>query len=218
MGPWSRSFVAAVVGRAERPSDEALAGVSDLTVEVGVIRARVGECTVTVGADPVPPRIWAAMTRFARGRGPLEEAVAGRIQSVHLEHLMAEDWGEPLVPRARSIARSCTCGEDAVCEHIVAATFAFADAVDNDPSGLLQWRGCIDDPPVVEAQPVAQQERPPEDAWNGETLPEPREPRVVASGAVLKRLGPSQVRVGDEDLSDVLSRAYEHLGSSGGRS
>ena len=120
MGPWSRSFVAAVVARTERPSDEVLADVRDLTVDVGVIRARVGECTVTLSADPVPPRIWAAMTRFARGRGPLEEAVAGRVQSVHLEHLMAEDWGEPLVPRARSIARACTCDEDAVCEHIVA--------------------------------------------------------------------------------------------------
>jgi hypothetical protein len=216
MGPWSRSFVAAVVARTERPSDEALAEVRDLTVDVGLIRARVGECTVTLSADPVPPRIWAAMTRFARGRGPLEEAVAGRVQSVHLEHLMAEDWGEPLVPRARSIARSCTCDEEDMCEHIVAATFAFADQVDDDPSVLLRWRGCIDDPPAVEAHPVVQEERQSEDAWNGGALPDPRAPRVVAPGAVLKRLGPSQVRVGDEDLSDVLSRAYDRLGSSGG--
>ncbi len=183
---------------------------------MGVIRAQVGECAVTLSADPVPPRIWAAMTRFARGRGPLEEAVAGRIQSVHLEHLMAEDWGEPLVPRARSIARSCTCDDEDVCEHIVAATFAFADRADGDASVLLQWRGCIDDPPPFEALPAVQEERRPEDPWHGGALPDPREPRVVAAGAVLKRLGPSQVRVGDEDLSDVLSRAYDRLGSSGG--
>ncbi len=220
MGPWSRSFVAAVLGRTERPSDEALAELRHLTVDVGVIRAQVGECMVTLRADPVPPRIWAAMTRFARGRGPLEEAVAGRIQSVHLEHLMAEDWGEPLVPRARSITRSCTCDGEDVCEHLVAATFAFADQVDDDPSVLLQWRGCIDDPPAFEAQaqPAVQEVRRPQDPWNGGALPDPREPRVVAAGAVLKRLGPSQVRVGDEDLSDVLSRAYDRLGSSGGTS
>ena len=218
MGPWSRSFVSAVVARTERPSEEVLADVRDLTVDVGVIRFQVGECTVTLSSDPVPPRIWAAMTRFARGRGPLEEAVAGRVQSVHLEHLMAEDWGEPLVPRARSIARACTCDDDAVCEHIVAVTFAFADLVDDDPAVLLRWRGCIDDPPAVEAQPVVQEKRRPEDAWNGGALPDPREPRVVTPRAVLKRLGPSQVRVGDEDLSDVLIRAYAHLGSSGGAS
>ena len=216
MGPWSRSFVAAVVGRTERPSDAALAELRNLTVDVGVIRAQVGECTVTLSADPVPPRIWVAMTRFARGRGPLEDAVAGRTQSVHLEHLMAEDWGEPLVPRARSIARWCTCDEEDVCEHVVAATFAFADRADGDPSVLLHWRGCIDDPPAFEAQPAVRQERRTEDPWNGGALPDPREPRVVAAGAVLKRLGPSQVRVGDEDLSDVLSRAYDRLGSAGG--
>jgi hypothetical protein len=218
MGPWSRSFVTAVAGRTERPSDEAIAAVRDLTVEVGAFRARVGDCTVTLEAGPVPPRIWAAMTRFARGRGPLEEAVAGRIQSVHLEHLMAEDWGEPLVPRARSITRSCTCDAEDACEHIVAAAFAFADRVDGDPSVLLQWRGCIDEPPPVEvqkvgAQPVVPEERRPEDPWHGGALPDPREPRIVADGAVLKRLGPSQIRVGDDDLSDVLRQAYARLGT-----
>ena len=62
---------------------------------------------MSLSAEPVPPRIWAAMTRFAQNRGPLKEAVEGRIQSVHLEHLMAEDWGEPLIPRReRSRARA----------------------------------------------------------------------------------------------------------------
>jgi hypothetical protein len=216
MGPWSRSFVAAAVGRTERPSDQALAEVSDLTVEVGVISAQVGECTVTLGADPVPPRIWAAMTRFARGRGPLEEAVAGRIQSVHLEHLMAEDWGEPLIPRARSITPACSCDEATACEHIVAVTFAFADDVDRDPSLLLRWRGCFENAPAVEPRSsVAEVVRRSEDPWSAGPLPEPGEVRVLPAGAVLKRLGSSEVRVGDRDLSQVLAEAYEDLGAPG---
>jgi uncharacterized Zn finger protein len=216
VGPWSKSFVKAVVGRTERPSDGALADVRDLTVDVGLISARVGACAVTIGADPVPPRIWAAMTRFAGGRGPLEQAVAGRIQSVHLEHLMAEDWGEPLVPRARALARACTCDGENVCEHVVATAFTFADRLDDDPQQLLRWRGCIDDPPAVKTQPAApKEERRPEDPWHGGALPDSGEPRVVVAGAVLKRLGPSQLRVGDEDLSDVLGQAYDRLGSSG---
>ena len=215
MGPWSRSFVAAVVGRTERLSDAALAEVRDLTVEVGVIRAQVGECTVTLTADPVPPRIWTAMTRFARGRGPLEEAVAGRIQSVHLEHLLAEDWGEPLIPRARLITRACSCDDGNACEHMVAVTFAFAGEVERDPLLLLRWRGCIDDVPAVESQPVVRDGRGSEDPWSGSAPPESAAVRVLASGAVLKRLGPSEVRVGDQDLSEVLSSAYDRLGPSG---
>ena len=218
MGPWSRSFVSAVVGRAERPSDAAIAAVHDLTVDVGQIRARVGECAVTVSADPVPPRIWAAMVRFARGRGPLEEAVAGRIQSVHLEHLMAEDWEEPLIPRSRSITRGCSCDGTDACEHVIAVTYALTDKVEVDPAVLLRWRGCFEDAPAVAAQSVAHVEQRSGNPWDGGALPEPGAVRVLAPGAVLKRLGRSEVRVGDEDLNEVLGAAYDHLGSSGGDS
>ena len=123
MGPWARSLVSVIAGRAEQPSDE----VRDLTVEVGAVSARVGECTVSLSTERVPPRIWAAMTRFAQNRGQLKEAVEGRSQSVHLEHLMSEDWGEPLIPRASAIARACTCDEGGACEHITALAFAFAE-------------------------------------------------------------------------------------------
>jgi hypothetical protein len=203
--------VSAIVGRTERPSDAALAEVHDVTVDVGQLRAQVGECIVTLSADPVPPRIWGAMTRFARGRGPLEEAVAGRIQSVHLEHLMAEDWEEPLIPRSRSITRGCSCDAADACEHIVALTYAFTDSVEADPAVLLRWRGCIEDAPSVTVRPTARAEQRSLDPWSGSALPESGEPRVLATGAVLKRLGPSEVRVGDEDLGDVLNRAYDHL-------
>ncbi len=218
MGPWSRSIVSAIVGRTERPPDALLAAVRDLTVDVGVIRAQVGDCMVTLGADPVPPRIWAAMTRFARGRGPLEEAVAGRIQSVHLEHLMAEDWGEPLVPRPRSITRACSCDGGDACEHIVAVVFAFTDEVEGDPAVLLRWRGCVEDVPAVEARSAVRSEQRAHDPWDGGALPGPGVPRELAAGAVLKRLGPSEVRVDDEDLSQILIAAYDHLGSSDGDS
>jgi uncharacterized Zn finger protein len=214
MGPWSRSFVAAVAGREERPSDALMAEVHDLTVDVGVIHAQVGECTVTLTADPVPPRIWTAMVRFAEGRGPLREAVAGRTQSVHLEHLMAEDWGEPLIPRARAITRACTCDEADACEHIVAVGFAIADEVDRDPSVLLRWRGCIEGSSATEPRPAVPDATPQEEnPWKGGQLPESSAPRVLPAGAVLKRLGASEIRVGDEDMTHVLERAYDHSGS-----
>jgi hypothetical protein len=47
------------------------------------------------------------------------------------------------------------------------------------------------------------------DPWVGGELPPPGPPRAMPVGAVLKRLGPSGIRVGEGDLVDVLQRAYE---------
>jgi uncharacterized Zn finger protein len=189
-----------------------MAEVRDLVVEVGSIRAEVGKCTVTLSAPRVPPRIWEAMTRFARGRGTLEDAVTGRVQAVHLEHLMAEDWEEPLIPRPSAIIRTCTCDEDErACSHLVALAFAFADAVDGDPRVLLRWRGCTDDTPAEVAAPALEVARPAGDPWQGGPLPEPGAVRALPAGAVLQRLGPSGISVGLEDLADVLRLAYAEL-------
>jgi hypothetical protein len=191
-GPWARSVLAAVAGDVR-----ADAGVDELDVEVGRVTGRVEGCEVTLTVGRVPPRIWAAMVSYARGRGALEDAVEGRMQSSHLEHLLEEDWGEPLVPRPRAIGRTCTCDDDGECGHVAAVGLAFADAIDGDPGLLLRWRGC-----GVEALPSG-------DPWAGGELPEPAPPRTMPVGAVLKRLGPSGIAVGDEDLADVLLEAYE---------
>jgi hypothetical protein len=191
-GPWARSVLAAVAGDVRADAD-----VDELEVEVGRVAARVEGCDVTLTVGRVPPRIWAAMVSYARGRGALEDAVEGRMQSSHLEHLLEEDWGEPLVPRPRAIGRTCTCDDDGECGHVAAVGLAFADAIDGDPGLLLRWRGC-----GVEALPSG-------DPWAGGELPEPAPTRTMPVGAVLKRLGPSGIAVGDEDLADVLLEAYE---------
>ena len=107
MGPWSRSLVAAVAGRAERPNLE----VGALRIDPGTIWAVVEGCEVTLSAPVIPPRIWAQMVRYAQGMGQLEQAVEGKVQSVHLEHLMTVDWEQPLVPRPTDIARVCACDD-----------------------------------------------------------------------------------------------------------
>jgi hypothetical protein len=192
-GPWSRSILNAVAG------DDRTLGVDSLQVEVGRLVARVQGCEVMLSAEPVARASWAAMVRYARGMGPLEQAVAGRLQSTHLDHLLAEDWGEQLIPRRGQIRRVCSCDEGGACEHVAAAGRAFADAIDEDPSLLLRWRGCVDEPP-------AEADRG--DPWAGGALPEPGPQRALPVGAVLKRLGPSGILVGDEDLADVLQVAY----------
>jgi hypothetical protein len=218
-GPWARLLASAVLpdegsSLAERGRALVLEGAArDLVVTVGVVAGRVGDCDVTIGAEPVPPRIWEAMTRYARGRGPLEAAVEGLAQSVQLEHLMTVDWEQPLIPRTSALAQGCTCGRAGGCEHLAALAYAFAEEIDRDPSLLLRWRGCEareEAEPTVPVTPVVI----PEDAWDAGPLPEPRPLRPLPTGAVLKRLGPSGLRAGGHELAEVLQRAYASFAAS----
>lgn len=226
-GPWARLFATAVVpdeGSSTAELGRVLArggNVHTVSVAQGTLTAEVStgiadEHTVTIAAPPVSPRVWAAMSRFARGNRVLEAGVEGREQSVHLEHLLTEDWDEPLVPRTHDLRRVCTCGAGA-CEHIAALGYVIADEIDRDPSLLLRWRGCSevradgDEAPMPEAVVTA----PSGDPWAAGPLPALPALRPFPVGAVMKRLGPSGLRVGGNDLADVLQRAYASFAASG---
>jgi uncharacterized Zn finger protein len=223
-GPWARLVASAIVrdegsSTAERGRVLARAGeVDELDVRERRVTARVGGCEVVLSAEPVPPRIWTAMVRAARGNPPLEEAVAGKRQSVQLEHLMTVDWSAPLVPRAFEVGRACTCDGANVCEHVAAVAFAFALAIDDEPLLLLRWRGCVErasgeNDADGEARELVFD--PDDEAlWHAEPLPEPPPLRPLPVGAVLKRLGTSGIEVRGEDLSVVLHRAYESFAES----
>ena len=200
MGPWSRSFVAAVAGNADNPELE----VEALRVDPGEIWAVVEGCEVTITAHAIPARIWAQMARYAQGMGQLEMAVEGRMQSVHLEHLLQEDWGELLIPRASQIAQSCTCDEAPSCEHTAAVAYAFADEIERTPRVLLRWRGVAD---LTEAESAT-----PAKPWQGKELSALADARRMPTYAVLRRLGPSEMVVnGNEDLVNALRFAYDVL-------
>jgi uncharacterized Zn finger protein len=227
-GAWARLFASAVVrdeGSAIAERGRLLAregGVGEIDVKQGMLSAEINGCTVKLTAEPVPPRIWTAMVRAARGNFPLEEAIAGRRQSVHLEHLMTVDWSEPLVPRAFELGRACSCDDTTMCEHIAAVAYAVALAIDEDPSLLLRWRGCVPEAlesqeteeeaplPLTEALADPTDERP----WHAGPMPEPPPLRPLPVGAVLKRLGPSGLQLRGDDLALVLQRAYDSFAAS----
>jgi len=220
-GQWARLFATAVVANegssiAERGRALARGGnVHSVSVSSGTLSARVAgsdgrECTVTFTAEPVPPRVWAAVALSARRNARLAAAMAGREQSVHLEHVMRFDWDEPLIPSNDGFVRSCTCDGDAACEHVAALTYVAADLIDGDPSLLLRWRGCdavevADAPTEPELVPSISLGDGP---WQAGPLPAARRLRPLPAGAVLMCLGPSDVRVGGGDLADALKRAY----------
>jgi uncharacterized Zn finger protein len=221
-GPWARLFVAAAVGNegssvAERGRAMARGGnVHSVRVSAGAIVASVvgrdgRDCAVTFTADPIPPRVWAAVAISSRHNERLAPAMEGREQSVHLEHLMRFDWDDPLLP-TKKFEKRCTCDADAACEHVAALAYVVADLIDGDPSLLLKWRGCgaVEAPemstrPELESVPTISHGDGP---WQANRLPAARQPRPLPNGAVLMCLGPSDLSSAGEDLANVLRRAY----------
>ena len=165
------------------------------------------EHAVEIAADPVPPRIWAAASRSARGNPQIEAAVAGRAQSVQLEHMMAVDWEEPLVPATRSLRRTCSCGRPGARTSprspMCSPTGSTASrhcccagaAAPSRPSGRAR---------AAEPEPIVAGD----EIWEAGPPPELGPPRPLPTAAVLKRLGTSGIQVGAQDLAEVLERAY----------
>ena len=212
-GSWARWLASAVVpdessARAERGRELAWSGaVYGVVVGPGALEARVvgtkgHEYDVSIAADPLPPPAWEAAVHAAAERPRLDRGLEGVEQSVHLAHLLDTELRAPLVPPTRSIRTRCTCPDHErtpVCKHIAALAFVVADAIDDDPSLLLRWRGC---------HPVAPPASRSGDPWAAGSLPPPPPPRALPPGAVVKRLGRSGIRVGGRDLSEALEPAY----------
>jgi len=227
-GPWARLFATAVVGDegssvAERGRALARAGaVHTVSGGAGELAARVvgsddKDYAVAFKASAIPPRVWAAVAVTARRNARLAAAIDGREQSVHLEHLMRFDWTSPLIPNGDDLIRTCTCANAGLCEHLAAFAYVVADLIDGSPSLLLRWRGCYEaeaDAVEPERAPITQADS--SDApWQAGALPARRALRPLPLGAVLMCLGPSELRVGGGDLTDVLKRAYGALADSG---
>lgn len=225
-GPWARLLASAVLrdeGSQLAERGRALlreGAVGEVEVGDGTLSATVSGCVASITARPVPPRIWTAMTRFARGNRQLEEAVDGRVQSVQLEHVMVEDWSESLVPRPYELGRSCSCESgDESCEHVAALAYAVAEGIDDDPSLLLRWRGCMAGQTRSGGAPAvagagAGLDLHDERLWRAGTFPGERPLRPLPVGAVLKRLGPSGLVLRGDDLATVLERAYVSFAES----
>ena len=227
-GAWARLLASSIVpeprsARAQRGRELGAEGsVHAVSIGTGHLSAKVTgssgfDYDVELHARPLPPRVWAAAVGSGR---EFAAAAAGREQSVRLVHELAAGWGEPLVPPGSSIRRSCTCPDidfAGTCKHVVALAYVFAEAVDADPELLLRWRGVAptdsptDDPvaPSPEPDPVIAEGG--EDPWLGGVVPVIEPPRPLPVAAVLKRLGPSGVKLDGVELIELLEPAYAAL-------
>ena len=123
---------------------------------------------------------------------------------------MRFDWTTPLIPDRQSLKRTCSCTDGDLCEHVGAFAYVVADQIDGNPSLLLQWRGCY----AVDADAVEAERAPPaqtdasDEPWHAGVLPPSRSLRPLPVGAVLKCLGPTELRADGRDVGAVLTQAY----------
>jgi hypothetical protein len=149
--------------------------VAELRVEPSLVTGRIDGELVSLSAPTIASGIWAEVDTH----------------SSSLAQTLEHTWEEPLVPA--SVVRAGTPA------HVDALIGAFSDAVDEDKSLLLRWRGY---------ELAAQSD---DDPWRGGPLPELPAPARRPPESVPKRFGASGIRVADEDLVEVLVRAYAAL-------
>ncbi|HZQ82520.1 MAG TPA: hypothetical protein VFB25_11155 [Gaiellaceae bacterium] len=140
----------------------------ELRVEPSLVTAVVNGAPASLSAPPIPRGIWAELD----------------VSDPNLAQVLDHTWEEPLIP-----VEVVEVGETAPLWH------AFAEAVDEDPTLLLRWRGYG----PAEAS---------DDPWRGGPLPELPAPARRPPESVPKRFGASGIQVGGEDLVEVLIRAY----------
>ena len=90
---------------------------------------------------------------------------------------------------------------------MIALAYVFADAIDDDPSLLLEWRGCtaVEEPRRAGGAAASSRRRT---RGQPAPLPELGPARPLPVGSVLKRLGRSGLVVDGTDLRDALEPAY----------
>lgn len=225
--------------RVERGRDYARRGrVRNLSVEPGELRAVVHGTrrmpySVRVTYPPVPPEDWLRVERAMAHQA----LFAARLLAGELPHEAVEVFdscGVALFPDQGSLFRSsCTCPDEVnPCKHVAALFYSFAEALDRNPFLLFRWRGRGEDRLIADLRtlrageevPDPEQEAVEREArrerarrstfWNQEVDLSAISIHPVgaeASDALLRQLGPTGVRIGDEDLVVRLRPLYEAI-------
>lgn len=226
--------------RVDRGRDYARRGrVRNLGVETGEIHAQVQGSrrvpyAVRVTYPAIPAEDW---TRVERAMA--EQALfAARLLAGELPH-EAEDLfrgcGIALFPDQDALFRSsCTCPDEInPCKHVAALFYAFADALDGDPFLLFRWRGRTKERLIADLRALRAGEEPPTGSeetaeadgtraeaarrstfWDQEVDLSSIPIHPVAAevpDAVLRQLGPTGVRIENQDLATRLEPLYRAI-------
>jgi uncharacterized Zn finger protein len=240
---WSRRFIdvlesLGMSGRLARGRAYARAGqVIGFELATGYVTAQVQGSRpkpyrVRIQVLPLTARQWqraeAALAAQALFRAKL---LAGEMPH-EIEDVFA-DCGTPLFPRsAADMEMSCSCPDWGVpCKHLAAVCYVLAEAFDEDPFGMLAWRGRGREellaalrkagaPEPAAPRPVIEvTDRPLADCLDDFWTPGLSQARLRALPAaaatvpdlLLRSFEPPPVAVGGKDLADLLTPAYQRL-------
>jgi uncharacterized Zn finger protein len=152
--------------------------------------------------------------------------LSGRLPD-DLDRVVAS-FGLSLFPvELQELAMDCTCTTWQVpCRHLTATFYALADSFDQDPFGILTWRGrgreeLLDHLRVLRSQPEPENNQAtvekPRGFWTaGPRLALPPQGPHGRPDAVLDLLEPLDLTAGRYQVTDLLRRAYRVMASEAG--
>jgi uncharacterized Zn finger protein len=150
---WSRRFIdvlesLGLQSRLTRGRTYARSGqVLSLDIGTGHVTAlvqgsRVKPYAVKLTVDPLTTRQWQRVEEALAARAVFRARLLAGEMPAEIEQVFA-DCGTPLFPKsARDLAMTCTCPDwEVPCKHLAAVCYVLAEAFDDDPFGMLAWRG-----------------------------------------------------------------------------
>ncbi len=150
---WSRRFIAVLEsygmsGRLQRGRSYARKGqVIEFELAQGKVTARVQGSRpqpykVSIGVLPLTTAQWRVVQRRLASQALFRAKLLAGEMPAEIEEVFAE-CGTPLFPRsAADLDMRCSCPDWGVpCKHLAAVCYVLAEAFDDDPFGMLAWRG-----------------------------------------------------------------------------
>jgi uncharacterized Zn finger protein len=150
---WSRRFISVLEsygmsGRLQRGRSYARSGqVLEFQLTQGKVTARVQGSRpqpykVSIGVLPLTTAQWRAVERQLASQALFRAKLLAGEMPAEIEAIFA-DCGTPLFPRlASDLDMRCSCPDWGVpCKHLAAVCYVLAEAFDDDPFGMLAWRG-----------------------------------------------------------------------------
>jgi uncharacterized Zn finger protein len=239
---WSRRFIDVLESfglqsRLSRGRNYARSGqVLKLAIGTGHVTAqvqgsRVKPYNVKLTVDPLTTRQWQRVAEALAGRAVFRARLLAGEMPAEIEEVFA-GCGTPLFPSSsRDLQMSCSCPDwEVPCKHLAAVCYVLAEAFDDDPFGMLAWRGKGRDellaalrrltggrPQPEAGRPVIEMTDAPLDAaaagfWSSALSPARLRalPPAVAAPAdlLLRSFEPPFITAGGSDLVTLLRPAY----------
>jgi len=242
---WSRRFIEILESyeygaRLRRGRSYARAGqVLELEVSSGLVLARVQGSRprpyrVELGVKTLSDQDWARAERAMAERAVfMAKLLAGEMPK-EIEAAFVASKLTLFPGSGRELASSCTCPDWAsTCKHVAAVFYLLAEAFDEDPFLIFQWRGRTKADLLQRlrtlrgsagaagaraAVPAASPDRPLRACLASYWRAGPEGAEVQARPwaapapeALVRRLGAAGVTVRGEDLGEVIARAYRAI-------